>query len=170
MTGEFTEGFGILSEIDYQTEFSFWCLWNAPLVVATDIRKMRFKQVLLNSEAIAVNQDPLAIAGDRTAKFSDGGEVWAKPLSNNRWAVILYNSDVKEWHAPINTTVLWTSSYLPGWPAGSSKASVRDLWAHANLGVFTAGYTATLQPHQSNFLIVSPVSRAQEKAIVLQDD
>lgn len=43
MTGEWWD-----SEIDDRTEFSFWCLFSAPLLVATDVRELSNKQVLLN--------------------------------------------------------------------------------------------------------------------------
>jgi len=78
-----------------KTEFSLWALWAAPLVVATDVRGMSDwkKSVLLNYDVIAVNQDELAIAGDRVYNDTDGRQVWIKPLANGDFAVVFYNSD-----------------------------------------------------------------------------
>jgi len=148
MTGEWW-----MEEIDSQTEFSFWCLFAAPLFVATDVRILNNKQEILNKEAIAVNQDPLGKAGDLRASFPDGGQVWSKVLSKNRWAVILYNSNIVMDNT--NVTVNW-SKHLPGWPSGKTVASLRDIWLHQNIGTFKNSYTSGwLQPHQVQFLIVS---------------
>jgi alpha-galactosidase len=142
---------------DAQTEFSFWCLFAAPLIVATDIRYMGDKVELLNSEAIAVNQDPLTIAGDLRGNFTDGGQIWSRPLSGGRWAVILYNSNiVVEW---AEVVFEFSSTNMPGWPQGETSASLRDLWAHKELGTFqdqfSSGY---LGAHESVFLLVTPSS------------
>jgi alpha-galactosidase len=49
-----------MTHLQSQTEFSFWALFNSPLIVTTDIRDMSNKaDILLNREVIAVNQDPV---------------------------------------------------------------------------------------------------------------
>ncbi len=48
---------------DKVTEFSFWSLFGAPLLVATDLRNLTDKKQILNSEVIAINQDPLGMVG-----------------------------------------------------------------------------------------------------------
>jgi hypothetical protein len=57
------------------------------------------KEVLFNTEVIAVNQDPLTQQGDRVLNHRCDPsqpatcQVWAKPLSpENKFAVIFYNS------------------------------------------------------------------------------
>lgn len=82
-------GYFWLSEVDQQAEFSFWCLFAAPLFVATDVRVLDNKKEILNKEAIAVNQDPLGIPGDIRVNNADGGQIWSRPLSGKTWAVIL---------------------------------------------------------------------------------
>lgn len=75
-----------MNYIDSRTEFSFWCLFAAPLLVATDIRDLALKpqmaSIITNTEAIAVNQDPAAHGGDRLLKRPDGAQVWAKKLGD----------------------------------------------------------------------------------------
>jgi len=147
MTGEWW-----LESIDGVAEFSFWCLFSAPLFVATDVRVLYNKQVLLNKEAIAVNQDPLGLAGDLRGNFSGGGQVWSKQIQNG-WAVILYNSNVFMGYT--NVTVTW-NQHLPNWPKGRTSAKVRDLWKHQDLGSSQNTFTGyNLQPHQVQFLVVS---------------
>eukprot|EP01094_Clydonella_sp_ATCC50884_P002197 TRINITY_DN11687_c0_g1_i1.p1 TRINITY_DN11687_c0_g1~~TRINITY_DN11687_c0_g1_i1.p1 ORF type:complete len:425 (-),score=48.40 TRINITY_DN11687_c0_g1_i1:107-1381(-) len=153
--GEWTEGFGKFSQMDYQTQFSFWCLWNAPLYVATDVRDLSDKQQIMNKEAIAINQDPMGVAGDRVSKNNvTGAEVWSKPLSNERWATVLYNSNLVPGLRPCNVTV--TFNALPGWPSSSNSATLRDVWAHASLGTFAGSFSAHLEPHASMMLVLSP--------------
>lgn len=48
--------------------------------------------ILLNRAAIAVNQDPLAVPGERVRYTREGrGEVWAKPLVGKSFAAVLWN-------------------------------------------------------------------------------
>eukprot|EP01121_Diplochlamys_sp_Union-15-3_P018410 TRINITY_DN6687_c0_g1_i1.p1 TRINITY_DN6687_c0_g1~~TRINITY_DN6687_c0_g1_i1.p1 ORF type:complete len:412 (-),score=74.98 TRINITY_DN6687_c0_g1_i1:61-1296(-) len=148
-------GYFWMSNVDQVTEFSFWCLWSAPLLVATDIRDLSNKQIILNAEAIAVNQDTLGIPGDRIVNNTDGGEVWTRPLSGNAWAVILYNSNIV--YGDADVSVLFNPKYLPGWPSTVTKANVRDLWQHKDLGVFDTKYEVSLGPHASVMLRLTPV-------------
>jgi len=140
---------------DQKTEFSFWSLVSSPLLVATDIRHLGDKQVILNKEVILVNQDSLGLPGDRRQKNRDGGEVWSRILSDGTWAVILYNSNI--FYDSANVTVNFSSVHLPNWPSGVTKAKVRDLWAHQDLGVITGSLTKTLDPHVSMMYKVTPI-------------
>lgn len=74
--------------IDSRTEFTFWSLWSSPLLIATDIRNLgetrarlaaifahvspddEKKLIITNPEVIAIDQDPLVIAGDRLYNIS----------------------------------------------------------------------------------------------------
>eukprot|EP00041_Stephanoeca_diplocostata_P022928 m.554648 g.554648 ORF g.554648 m.554648 type:complete len:225 (+) comp22178_c0_seq5:120-794(+) len=49
------------TDVEYKTEFSLWTMAAAQLLVATDVRQITpfMREVLLNLELIAVNQDPL---------------------------------------------------------------------------------------------------------------
>lgn len=42
---------------------AFWSMWSAPLFMSNDLRtiKPEFKEILLNKELIAINQDPLGL-------------------------------------------------------------------------------------------------------------
>ncbi|VDP05943.1 unnamed protein product [Soboliphyme baturini] len=50
-----------------RTQMALWCLWSAPLFMSNDLRNIRpeFKNILLNRDLIAVDQDPLGIMGRR---------------------------------------------------------------------------------------------------------
>jgi alpha-galactosidase len=141
------------SDYDQVTEFSFWSLFAAPLIVATDIRTLSDKQVLLNKEVIDIDQDPLGIQGDIRVNNTDGGQIWTRTLSNNSWAAILYNSNLL--YGTVTLTLNFTQSLFPGWPTSVTTASVRDVWKHTDHGVLKQ-YTANLSPHQSLMFKVTP--------------
>jgi hypothetical protein len=62
-------------------------------------------------------------------------ETWAGPLLGGSQAVVLFNRGDS---GSEEITVKWTDI---GFPANRS-ATVRDLWAHQNLGIFTGNYTS----------------------------
>jgi len=136
MTGAIT-----VTHVESRTEFSFWCLFAAPLLVTTDIRDMSDKaDILLNTEIIAINQDPLAKAGDRIAKYQTGGEVWTKPLYDGSYAVILYNSNLLE-------TVRLSIQFSDLFGGKNVTADVRDLWKHQDLGQFKGYFSSRVIGH-----------------------
>ena len=103
------------------------------------------REILLNTEVIAVNQD----VTPQGRPVHDGDlTVWARQLSDGSFGVALYNEN----DAPQDIAVKFADL---GWPAGTS-AAVRDLWAHSDLGAFTDAYPATggrtVQPHESVML------------------
>ena len=126
--------------IESRTEFSFWSLWSAPLMVSTDVRKLsKEKQsILLNEEIIAIDQDPSNTAGDRIWNASDGSQLWGRSLANGDKAVILYNDGRS--HGAVNVSVAWSQL---GWPK-TSLVKVRDLWLHKDVGNYSQGFQAPM--------------------------
>lgn len=61
------------------------------LIAGNDLSRMdeATRRILLNREAIVVNQDPLGAQGRRIAK--NGEEVWIKPLADGAREVLLFN-------------------------------------------------------------------------------
>ena len=49
---------------------AMWCIMASPLLMSTDLRKIRpeSKALLLNKRAIAINQDAMGIQGKRIVK------------------------------------------------------------------------------------------------------
>lgn len=60
MNGKGNVGFKGCTTEEYRTHFSLWALLNSPLMIGCDIRDMddATKEILLNREIIAINQDP----------------------------------------------------------------------------------------------------------------
>lgn len=58
-------GNGGMTDAEYITHFSLWCIAKAPLLIGCDVTKISATTIatLTNPEAIAVNQDPLGVQG-----------------------------------------------------------------------------------------------------------
>lgn len=83
-----------------RAHFTMWCMLAAPLILGNDIRNMsqETKDIIMNREVIAVNQDRLGIQGMKFAS-ENGLEFWFKPLINDEWAFCILNrtNETKEY-------------------------------------------------------------------------
>lgn len=118
-------GNGNMSYNEYVAHFSFWCLLAAPLMAGNDLRKMddSIKGILLNKDAIAINQD---VAGIQGSKVYDEGdfEIWKKELDNGDIAVIYFNRNQRSFNYP----TLWEEIGV------TNNMTVYDIWKHENIG------------------------------------
>jgi alpha-galactosidase len=142
-------GNGGMTIPEYRAHFSLWALLSAPLIAGNDVRSMspEIKEILTNSEAIAVNQDKLGREGRRIRKDGDL-EVWAKPLSDGSRAVILFNRGATE----ADVGVSWEEIAYPN----HLSVKVRDLWSHKYVGSFTGKYSAKVPSHSVVMLKITP--------------
>jgi alpha-galactosidase len=126
-----------------------WAILAAPLLSGNDLRTMRpeIHDILTNKEVIAIDQDPLGSEGERVAKDGDA-EIWSKQLKDGSRAVVLLNRGTGE--REISAT--WEEL---GYPGGVS-ASVRDLWAHKDLGKMMGKYSARVASHGVVMVTVKP--------------
>ena len=142
-------GNGGMTIPEYRAHFSFWALLSAPLIAGNDVRSMspEIKEILTNSEAIAVNQDKLGREGRRIRKDGDL-EVWAKPLGDGSRAVILFNRGATEADAGVSWEEIAYPNHL--------SVKVRDLWSHKDVGSFTGKYSAKVPSHSVVMLKITP--------------
>jgi alpha-galactosidase len=142
-------GNGGLTDAEERSHFSLWAIMAAPLMAGNDIASMdaRVRDILLNRDVIAIDQDTLGIQGRRVRDDGDA-EVWSKPLADGGRAVVLFNRGSQ----PVEIAAKWTEL---GYPAKMS-AEVRDLWAHKSLGRKTGGYSATVPSHGVVMVRVTP--------------
>jgi len=131
---------------EYRTQMSMWCMMASPLLTGNDIRTMSqtTKDILLNKEVFAINQDVLGKQGYRV-KSSNGTEVWLKPLADGTKAVALLNRN----SGTSSITVNWSDIGITG------SAAVRDLWAKSDKGSFNGSYTASVPSHGTVVLKIS---------------
>jgi alpha-galactosidase len=133
-------GNGGMTDTEYQSHFSLWAIMAAPLIAGNDLRSMSAatKATLTNADVIAVDQDPLGLQG-KPISASTTLEVWTRRLSGSQtYAVVLFNRT----SATASMTVTWSSVGLT-----STSATVRDLWAHSDLGSIASQYTASVPSH-----------------------
>ncbi len=139
---------GGLNETEERTQFSMWCIMASPLFLGNDVFDMPqyAKDILMNREVIAVDQDPLGIQGDVVKEDRDGLlQVWMKDLKDGSKAVALFNRSEK----PGMMTASWKDLGITG------KMKVRDLWKHADVGLFAGMYSVEVPSHATVVLKIS---------------
>jgi alpha-galactosidase len=128
---------GMIPKKEGIAHFSLWALISAPLIAGNDLRNMSPEtlEILTNKEVIEVNQDPMGIQGSRFIK-NGRREVWAKPLWDKSYAVVLFNRGL----LPRTISFKWSDLKL-NW----ENASVRDLWKRQDLGIFKDSFQAKVE-------------------------
>jgi alpha-galactosidase len=142
-------GNGGMTKEEYRAHFSMWAMFSAPLLAGNDISSMTAdtKEILLNKEVIAIDQDALGRQAHRVKKMDDL-EVWSKQLNDGSRAVALLNRSA----APAKISVAWTDIGYPD----NLTASVRDLWAAKDLQKQRGSYTADVPSHGVVMVTVRP--------------
>jgi len=139
-----------LTVSESRAHFSLWCILAAPLMAGNDLRDMsaETKEILMNKEAIAVDQDVMGKVG---VKVRDDGdlEVWVKQLADGSRGVVLFNRGLTD----EKMTVKWTEMGYPPY----LKALVRDLWQHKDIGKLKDEYSVTVPSHDAVMLRVTPL-------------
>ncbi|MEG0570193.1 MAG: glycoside hydrolase family 27 protein [Oscillospiraceae bacterium] len=126
----------------YRVQFSLWCMLCAPLFMSHDPRKTTqgAKDILLNHEMIAVNQDPAFIPAYQckvekmlSAWEMSKTEIWAKPLYNGDVVVGLFNRR----EGPTDLVASFESFGF----AITDTVCAYDLWAHEEIGLYRGSIT-----------------------------
>lgn len=137
------------NDIEYQSNMSLWCIMASPLIPTNDVRNMsdETKRILLNEEAIAIDQDVLGKQGE--LKIKD--EVWnvfVKPLSDGGYAIsILNRSDATK-----TSIINFNDLGLEG------KYEIRDLWKHKVIGKKDKGWEGNVLSHETKFFRLRKVN------------
>jgi len=143
-----------VTDAEARTQMAIWSVVMAPLIMGNDLRTIpdSHRDILLNREAIAVNQDRLLRQGTRTSGDADTGQVWIRTLSDGH-AVALYNPTDDD----LSVTVTLGEHSLP------DEAQVRCIWRGKDLGPFRGELTKTVGPHDTLFfkLTSTPYASSQ---------
>ena len=130
-------GNGGMTDTEYRTHMSLWSMLAAPLLAGHDVRTMSdsIKEILLNKEVIAIDQDK---AGHQGVRIRQDGEqeVWKKALEKGA-AVALFNRGKDA----ARMTVKWSEAGVAG-----QNPKVRDLWAHKDINA-PGEYTVEVPSH-----------------------
>ena len=133
-------GRGMSFEED-KSHFTMWCILSSPLALGCDMTKMsgETKTILTNKEIIALNQDMAGLQAHLIYE-NDSVQIWAKNMKDRQskeFAVALLNLSAR----PAVLSVRWKDLNIVG------KATVRDLWSHADLGNVDSVFSTTVQGH-----------------------
>lgn len=132
-----------------RTHMNLWAISGAPLLAGNDLTTMTAEtaNILKNPEVVAVDQDPRGLQGVKVAEDASGLQVYGKVLAGaGRRAVVLLNRT----SAAANMTVRWSDLGLT-----DASATVRDLWARADVGRYATSYTANVPAGGSVMLTVT---------------
>ncbi len=145
-----------------RAHFSMWCMLAAPLILGNDIRSMSqdTKDILMNREVVAINQDSLGVQGLKFA-VKDGLEFWFKPLANNDWAFCILNrtTEAKQY------TIDWQSFNLYDEVAkrftdfDSKTYTIRNLWTKKTEGNTSKIKSVTISGHDVALYRLSAISK-----------
>ena len=138
MRGKGHVGLDGCTDEEYRTHFSIWALFGSPLMIGCDIRSMdeATKEILMNKDVIAINQD-----GAYRQPFSCGYFLWgyeptifARFLENGDIAIGVFNLSDGEANPFINFDAL-------GINRSTGKAlEFYDCWEHKVVGTYTDTY------------------------------
>lgn len=144
---------------EQKSQMTMWSIMAAPIMISSDVRKMsaEVKDLYLNKDMIAINQDSLGVQGHRISDV-DGKQVWTKPLLNGDVAVALLNNNSS------TQTVECTFEDI----GVKGEVEVRDAWQKKDLGPLTR-VSVELPAHGSALLrlITKPVPREPFKGEAL---
>jgi alpha-galactosidase len=140
-----------LSYEEQRSQMTMWSIMAAPIMISSDVRNMsnETKELYLNKDMIAINQDSLGVQGHRISD-KDGKQVWTKPLLNGDIAVALLNNNGSTQTVECNFADLGIEG----------EVEVRDAWKKKDLGP-VSHVSIELPAHGSALLrlVVTPVPR-----------
>jgi alpha-galactosidase len=140
-----------LSYDEQKSQMTMWSIMAAPIMISSDVRNMsnETKELYLNKDMIAINQDSLGVQGHRISNVN-GKQVWTKPLRNGDVAVALLNNNGSTQTVECNFADIGVEG----------EVEVRDAWQKKSLGSLSR-VSVELPPHGSALLrlIIKPVPR-----------
>jgi alpha-galactosidase len=131
-------GNGGMKRDEYRTHMALWAILAAPLLAGNDLRSMspETKELLMNSEVLAVDQDKKGVQGHRV--WQEGPlEIWVKPLADGSQAAGLFNRG----ESATKMTLDFRSIGAP------ASAKLRDLLDHKDLATMQNSYSADVPTH-----------------------
>ncbi len=135
-----------LTYTEQQSHFALWCIMSSPLMLGNNPLNMSKdeKSIILNEEAITINQDPTE-QGKRIRQENDT-EVWAKKLKDGKVAVLLLNRNQK---AEKNISLHLNDIGL------SQNVSVKDVYNKKELGTAKDVLAFDIPPKSCLFLLLT---------------
>ena len=135
-----------MTDTEYQTQFSLWCMFSAPLLSSCDLRKMNdaTSAILTNPEILAIDQDELGEQAKPIYKMGDI-RVYLKHLSDGSIAVAVLNTSKAVKNFDLKKSLLG----LKG------DYSAHDVWQHIDAGILKDKLSLTIKSHETIVLKIS---------------
>ncbi|MFC2113021.1 glycoside hydrolase family 27 protein [Bacteroidota bacterium] len=135
-----------MTEAEQESHFALWCIMSSPLILGNDPRSMTEfeKELILNEEMIAVNQDPTEQG--KLVKSVDNTQVWIKNLQDGKKAVLLLNLDTtgkRDIQVKLNEIGF------------KGEVTARDLIGKKDLGSFNGSISLSAETNQCHFLLLA---------------
>ncbi|MDR0973394.1 MAG: glycoside hydrolase family 27 protein [Prevotellaceae bacterium] len=152
-----------LSESEDRAHFTMWCMLAASLILGNDVRDMpqAIKEVIMNKEVIAIDQDKEGIQGLRFMRTDDGLEFWFKPLVNGEWAFCILNRATEDRTYDID----WQNFNLYDDVAkrftdfDSKTYKIRNLWTKKDDGDTKKSRVVTIPAHDVLLYRLTPTKK-----------
>ena len=152
MNGEGACSINACTPDEYRTHFGFWAMVGSPLMIGCDIRKMddTAKEILMNKDIIAVNQDPdmnrplMIAASDEQGDWNESAEdtyTLVKLLENGDIAVGFFNFSERKMRRYVTPSMLGIDADLP------VKFRIKDLWSGEYVEPSNETLFRIIQPH-----------------------
>ena len=142
MHGKGHVGLGGCTKEEYRTHFSIWAMLNSPLMIGCDIRNMDedTKEILMNKEVIAINQDE-----ECCAPYEYGKDVWVKHLANGDIALLIVNVNDEARKMVVNFSDLGLDK------TSESKLHMTNLWTKEEKTVENGIIIENVEAHECLF-------------------
>jgi alpha-galactosidase len=133
-----------LNQAEQESHFALWAIMSSPLFLGNDPRVMSVeeKELILNEEIIAINQDPT----EQGVLYHNDGlqQIWIKELKDNKKAILLLNLDEKERNVALNLK-----------EAGiKGRISARDVINKKELGRFKNRISFNLSTNECRLVLI----------------
>lgn len=126
-----------MSTAEDRSHFTIWCMMASPLILGNDLRTMsqETRDIILNKDLIAVDQDSLGIQGWHF-RNEQGLQLWLKPLKNGDWAFAIMNPTKETVKYDINWQRMNVTDPLSKRSTGFDQTAykVYNLWTHRQEG------------------------------------
>lgn len=152
-----------LNPDEEQSHFALWCIMSSPLMLGNDPRNISDSEleILLNEEAIAINQDPTEQG--RLIRTHGPTQIWVKELQGDRYAVLLLNRDgtqprtvsfKMQWLGNPEAASTSPISFIREYTGLEGKWRARSVFEKKDLGPVGAEFSLSTPPHGSHLLIL----------------
>lgn len=139
---------GGCNDVEYRTHYSLWSILGSPLIMGCDVRTAdeATKEILMNPEIIAINQDPEArgcylVKPEPQWFHDDDIFMLVKVLADGDLAIGFFNLSDDQREMSLQ---FWDLG-LPY--ASGKKLSLYDCWKHEELGVYRERFAPTIAAH-----------------------